>query len=123
MTRKVFLSNFTDWTTPSNSQLVKDLKQYFQKKVLPSTIGRDAPLKRPKDAQFAGLMHIHIGTFNDINYQYYRTSDDWVIYATGLYTDSILIIDVLSPDAHSRSEQLDLMSNYIKLGDEFRNQF
>lgn len=122
MTRKVFLSNFTDWTTPSNSQLVQDIKQYFQQKELPTSIGRDAPLNRPKDALFAGLMHMHIGDFNEVTYQYYRTSDDWVIYANALFSDSILLIDVLSPDAHSRAEQIDLMNQYIKIADEFRNQ-
>lgn len=122
MTRKVFLSNFTDWKTPTNAKLVKDLKTYFLESNLPNSIGRDAPLRRPKDALFAGIMHIHIGDFNQVTDQYYRTSDDWVIYATGLFSDNILLIDVLSPDAHERTEKMDLMNTYIKIGNEFRNQ-
>ncbi len=123
MTPRFFLSDHVDWSTPQRKKLVEQFKEYKSKNVLPTSFGRDAPLQRPSDALFAGIQHLHIGSFNKITDQYYRTSDDWLIYATGMFTDSYLLIDILSPDAHTRAENFDVMSRYIKLGNSFRNQF
>ncbi|AMF94500.1 hypothetical protein AL536_13600 [Vibrio fluvialis] len=124
MTARVFLSEGIDWTTPGNEQLVDDFKKYVIDKKLPTSFGRDAPLNRPKDALFAGLFHLHLGDFNRHTFQYHRTSDDWLIYAKGLYDSNMyLLIDVLSPDAHKQSNNIDLVKSYIAIADKFRDTF
>ncbi|MDG3088123.1 type II toxin-antitoxin system YafO family toxin [Vibrio hannami] len=123
MSPKFFLSNHVDWTTPENKKLVEQFKLYKSEGVVPDSFGKDASLTRPRDALYAGIQHMHIGHFNKVNNQFHRTSDDWLIYAEGLFSDSYLLIEVLSPDAHDRSENLEVMSRYIKLGNAFRNKY
>ncbi|MEI8631603.1 type II toxin-antitoxin system YafO family toxin [Vibrio sp. PP-XX7] len=70
-----------------------------------------------------GLYHIHLGAFSEYNNQFYRCSDDHLVYTKGLFSEAYLLIDILSPDAHQRAESMDLMFKYIAIANQFRNQF
>ncbi|MBB1322111.1 type II toxin-antitoxin system YafO family toxin [Shewanella sp. SR43-8] len=120
---KVFKTEWPIWNTPTIKPIVDQFKQYKLNRNTPVTFGRDAPLVRPSDAKFAGLHHVHLGSFNAITYQYSRTSDDWLIYATGFINhDHFLLIDILAPDAHNKAENIDLMNRYIQIANKFREE-
>lgn len=121
---KVFKTQMALWDDPAIKPIVEQFKQYKSECHAPVTFGRDAPLVRPSDAKFAGIHHLHLGNFNAINRQYNRTSDTWLIYATGFINlDHFLLIDILTPDAHERAESIDLMLEYVELAVKFREQF
>ncbi|WP_345852543.1 type II toxin-antitoxin system YafO family toxin [Shewanella algae] len=118
---KVFKTTSALWNNPAIAPVVEQFKKYKNQMHVPTTFGRDAPLVRPSEAKYAGLQHIHLGVFNPINYQYSRTSDSWLIYATGFMNQNhFLLIDILSPDAHNKANSIDLMNKYINLASKFR---
>lgn len=121
---RVFKTQKALWDAQEIQPIVEQFKQYKASHNTPVIFGRDAPLVRPSDARFAGLHHLHLGNFNAINHQYHRTSDSWLIYATGFYQQNkIILIDILTPDAHQRANNIDLMNEYIKIANKFREQF
>lgn len=121
---KVFKTDRPLWNDPTIQPIVKQFKQYKSEYNTPVIFGRDAPLIRPSEAKFSGLHHIHLGSFNAITYQYSRTSDSWLIYATGfLNQDYFLLIDILTPDAHDRANNIDLMNKYIEIANKFRETY
>ncbi|MDN5369586.1 type II toxin-antitoxin system YafO family toxin [Shewanella fodinae] len=111
------------WKTPLGTEIVAHFKNYKARGITPLIFGRDAPLKRPKDAEFAALHHLHIGNFNAITRQYSRTSDTWLIYSVGfLKQNCFLLIDILSPDAHKDAERYAVMQPYIDTANRFREE-
>lgn len=88
---------------------------FFNYKVcgeLPTIFGRDERL------DLSDLHHIHLAGTSEtqvqwakIKRQYYRTTlrndpnnDFWLIYAHDSYCDHYLLLTVIGPDAHSRTE-------------------
>lgn len=122
---KFFLSESTDWSHPYAQEVIKQFKQYKSTASASELIGRDAPLMRPSSAVFASMWHMHLPSpgeaFNLHQLVYHRTSDNFLIYCAGFTNPThYLLIDILAPDAHDKSENIDLMNRYIKQADKFR---
>lgn len=125
---RFFLSDTIDWTSSYAQEIIQQFKEYKKTDEPSVLIGRDAPLIRPSAAVFAGLWHTHIPdaleSFSPHQGIYHRTSDNFLVYCTG-FSDptNYLLIDILSPDAHNKSENIDLMNRYIKQAEKFREKF
>ncbi|WP_095052088.1 type II toxin-antitoxin system YafO family toxin [Pseudomonas sp. Irchel s3b2] len=79
---------------------------------LPAIFGRDEKL------DLSEMHHIHLANSQEtqvrwakINRQYYRTAqandsdnDFWLIYAYDYFRDEYLLLTIIGPDAHNRSE-------------------
>lgn len=79
---------------------------------LPAIFGRDERL------DLSDMHHIHLAStqvmqaqWAKINRQYYRTAlvddaanDFWLIYAYDAFRDEYLLLTIIGPDAHNRSE-------------------
>ncbi len=121
---KVFKTRHSFWDNEDIAPIVEQFKKYKSEHNTPITFGRDAPLVRPSEATYAGIQHIHIGSFNTLTYQYHRTSDDWLIYTSGFSNSNhYLLIDILTPDAHNKANSIDLMNRYIEIANNFRREF
>jgi mRNA interferase YafO len=79
---------------------------------LPAIFGRDEKL------DLSDIFHVHLASsletqarWSKISHQYYRTAkiddpenDFWLIYAYDYFKDEYLLLTVIGPDAHNRSE-------------------
>jgi len=119
---KFYKSRIINWKSPVNDSIFQHFKRYKQDHSLPTTIGRDVPYHRPSDAAFAGLHHVHLGQFNEKEIQFYRCSDDHLVYAKGMFTHAYLLIDILTPDAHQKANSIETMMKYIELANQFRDK-
>ncbi|GGI85796.1 type II toxin-antitoxin system YafO family toxin [Shewanella gelidii] len=120
---KVFHTSQSFWKDEEVSVVVEQFKKYKSEQNTPISFGRDAPLVRPSDAKYAGLQHLHLGSFNAITNQYHRTSDSWLIYTSGFDNPHFfLLIDILTPDAHEEANNIDLMNRYIAFANSFRQE-
>ncbi len=125
---RFFLSDSFNRDTPYVQEIIKQFKEYKRTGEASDLIGRDAPLIRPSSAVFAGIRYIHLPdeseAFSIYQHIYHRTSDNFLVYCTGFYDlKDFLLIDILSPNAHDKAENIDLMNRYIKQAEKFREKF
>ena len=112
-------------------QLEDDFYRYKDTDIPASTFGRDALYDHPhtlpsvRQAQLRHLHLISLGRTNKKNQpQYYRTSDDHLIYCEGFYNQQdYLLITILSPNAHASARKNSLMFNLAGIAENFRDKY
>jgi len=112
-------------------QLAEDFRRYKGTEVPADTFGRDAPYDHPhtlSSVRQAELRHLHLngGTnpWPPLQAQYYRTSDDHLVYCEGFYSNRhFLLIALLSPDAHDQACDNSVMLRLAQMAERFRGKF
>ncbi|MCD1588152.1 type II toxin-antitoxin system YafO family toxin [Halomonas sp. IOP_14] len=112
------------------ANLTSDFERYIgsDKSEAPSYFGRDAPYMQPHQASRAMLCHLHVhlppGAFKHRQAQQYQTSDTFIVYCQHeLYESKVLIIDILHPDAHTKSKDKKRMLYLAHIAQCFQEQF
>lgn len=110
--------------------LRSDFERYIgsQKTEAPHYFGRDAPYMQPPQAYRAMLCHLHLelppSTFKHSQAQYHQTSDTFIVYCQHeIYEQRVLIIDILHPNAHSKSKDNRLMRYLAQIAQQFHDTF
>lgn len=113
------------------TQLVSDFKRYKETGIPAHYFGRDVPYDHPHtlpSVRMEELRHLHILESSTQKAprraQYYRTSDDHLVYCPGSNnSDHFLLISLLTPDAHEQSRDNNLMANMAVIAERFRQHY
>lgn len=130
---KVFLSNEVKEQQHRQSvkRIIDGFKAYKSTGDPGQMFGRDAEMIRPKEARENEVFHAHLldqARFKlerlHLRDQYNRKSDAFVLYTRG-YTmrNHYLILSIIFDDAHSKTENIDLMLGYSRIAEHFRERF
>jgi len=106
---------------------------YKKDNILPPIFGRDASYTRPPSAKENQLMHLHLSDsfhgeqldgWSEYLTQYKRTSNTFLIYCSGImYPKYYLLIAILQPKAHDKSEDMLFMSQLSEIAGNFRMKY
>ena len=131
---KVFTGNTIrqQLTEDELKRLVSDFKRYKITGVPPDSFGRDAPYNHPNTPRLVLQEEIkHIDLADDTKpwpiykIQFDRTSDKaHLVYCQGaIYIDNFLLIAILTPEAHNKAKDSNIMRNLGLAAEKFRSKF
>lgn len=117
-------------TEDEQQKLVDDFKVY-QSGGLPDLFGRDVLYDHPSNLPSIlteQVRHIHLATsinpWSIKTIQFYRTSDEYLVYCQGaLCEDHYLLMAILSPRAHDKARNNNVMSKLGFMAEKFRSKF
>jgi len=111
------------------SDLVEDFKAYKSGEGHPNTFGRDAPYDDRTTylpVKQEEVQHIHLiesSGWPIHTLQFNRTSDTHLVYCQGFWDPSCyLLIQILSPDAHNKARDNNIMRKIGKIASKFRKK-
>lgn len=128
MTRVFVTSDLLASCTQQIEQIKQDFLLYKSSDELPPYFGRDVTYSWPASAKAEELHHLHLAIqgheWGRGKQQYSRTSDDHIVYTRGFNDqDCYLLIALMTPDAHNKANDIDLMEQYAKIAHKFRCQY
>lgn len=111
--------------------MVKDFSRYKQTGIVPHNFGRDMAYDHPHTlpvVKVEQMRHIHLGSVDQLlplnKIQHYRTSDIHLVYCQGgLSAEYVLLMTILSPDAHEQAKSRDIMYRLGKMAELFRSKY
>lgn len=128
MTRVFLTSDLQQSCAHQIKQIKQDFLLYKSSGILHSYFGRDVTYSWPTSAKTEELHHLHLAIhgheWGRLRPQFSRTSDDHIVYTRGFYDpDCYLLIALMTPDAHNKANDIDLMEQYAKIAHKFRCQY
>jgi len=126
---RVFVTQDLEQSCNQQINLIKkDFRHYKATGSLPSYFGRDKPYSRPRSVKDQDMHHLHIADngneFGRYTPQYYRTSDNHIIYTRGYADQSdYLIIAFITPNAHEKANDYEFLEQYAFIAHKFRCQY
>lgn len=114
------------------NSLVADFKRYKSTGILPETFGRDAPYDHPNSSRLVleeEVQRIHLADAENpwpiYKIQFARTSDKaHLVYCQGaINTEHYLLIAILTPNAHDKAKDSNIMRNLGLAAEKFRRKF
>ena len=113
------------------NQLTDDFKRYKATDISPENFGRDVLYDHPNTLpvlKAEQVQHIHLGSediplpFNRV--KFHQTSDVHLVYCPSFNNDSMfLLMAILSPDAHKKAKNRDIMYKLGVMAESFRNKY
>ena len=124
---------------PGFTQVKKDFLDYMScdRSCAPSYFGKDVPYDKPKDAVLNDLWHMHLAhtpedsrierpivPWNHSQPQIRRTSNKFLVYTRGEKDrDVYIILAIIFPRAHEKSQSIDHMNGLIKLAEQAKAHY
>jgi mRNA interferase YafO len=109
--------------------LAKDFLKHKKDANQPLKFGRDELYKRPSDAVFVELRHVHTNLDGKLKWrmddkEFKRVSNAAIVYCQGEKNkDNYLLIAYLQKNAHERANKITYMMELAEMAAKFRKNF